>query len=140
MQDNGNLVLLNPSNQAFWVSNTPEITKKFQNQATKRCLDSNFNGVVYTLTCNTGLYQNWVIIKYLDGYSTIMNKSTGLYLTVSGSSILTRTRDGTTNQDWRIAGTQLLNRVTNKVLDSNDVGSVYSSTPNTFNYQKWNQV
>ena len=138
MKDDGNLVILNPSNQAFWSSNTYEYTRKFTNQATARCLDSNGNGNVYTLACNTGQYQNWVLVKYLDGYYTIMNRATGLFLTDSGSSVLTRARDGTTSQDWKINGVQILNRATNKALDSNANGNVYTLTANTGNYQKWN--
>ena len=138
IQDDGNLVILNPSNQSFWSSNTNEYTRKFTNQATSRCLDSNGNGAVYTLTCNRGQYQNWVLVKYLDGYFTIMNRATGLFLTGSGSSVLARARDGTTSQDWKINGVQVVNRFTNKVLDSNSAGNVYTLTPNTSNYQKWN--
>ena len=137
MQDDGNLVLYNPSDKAFWASNTNEYTRKFTNQATARCLDSNANGEVYTLTCNGGQFQNWAIVKYLDGFFTIMNRATGFYLTDSGSSVLARARDGTTSQDWKINGVQVLNRFTNEVLDSNNDGKVYTLPHNGGNFQKW---
>ena len=143
MQNDGNLVLFNRNNQPFWASKSFEITRKFTNQATKKCLSSNSNGAVSTSTCNSAQNQNWVVAKYSDGFSKIKNKASGLYLANflydSGSFVSTRAiNDATKNQDWIIIGSQVLNRATNRSLESNSEGMVFSSNMNSGDYQKWN--
>ena len=108
LQNDGNLALLNSNNFVYWISGSNEIEYS-------RCLNTGCKSSVSTLPCNI---QNkvWIRVKYLDGYSTYMNKATGLYLTDSGSSILTRAKDGSRNQDWIISDSQLVNRETNKII------------------------
>ena len=90
MQDDGNLVLYNPSNVPFWASQTPSHILKTKSQASSYCLDCNSNGTVYTSTSISIIKQNWLFVRYLDGFYTVMNMETGLYLTDSGRSILIR--------------------------------------------------
>ena len=140
MNDNGNLVLYNLSNQTFWSSNSSETVKKFKNQAVNKCLESNANGGVVCITCSNSNYQNWVEIKYKDGYSTLMNKANGFYLSDSGNLVSTKAKDGSINQDWLVTGTRIQNRATNKAILANVNGNVYSISPLTGIYQNWNQI
>jgi len=108
MQNDGNLVLINPKNQIYWVSNTNEFNNNF-------CIYNNCNGFFSSIPCNDQ-NKKWVIVNYLDGYSTIMNKATGLFLTDTGSTVLTRANDGTKNQDWYFSGKKITNRASNKKI------------------------
>jgi hypothetical protein len=53
-----------------------------QDEQTGRCLDSNYNGDVYTLPCNGGEYQNWYTGYFND---SIYNDQTHRCLDGSGS-------------------------------------------------------
>ena len=108
LQNDGNLALLNSNNFVYWISVSNEIEDS-------RCLNTGCKNSVSTLPCNNQI-KVWIRVKYLDGYSTYMNKATGLYLTDSGSSILTRAKDGRRNQDWIISDSQLVKRETNKII------------------------
>ena len=52
---------------------------------------------VTLVKCDKNDYQMWARLNYLDGYFTLMNKATGLYL---NGSIYTTAKDGSKRQDW----------------------------------------
>lgn len=133
MQADGNLVLFNSINQPKWSTNTklsnPKLafffygTLMIQNASTFVWLGNtnyNFTNLCLSSDGNPYLYacdgQEWYVKNYLDGFSTIMNKNNGLYLTDTASGILTTAGDETMSQDWKISGKQIVNRATNKIL------------------------
>ena len=63
-----------------------------------------------------------------------MNMATGLYFSDSGSSVFIRAEVGGANQDCTINIGNNINKATNKALESNAVGDVFSSATI---FQKW---
>jgi len=72
------------------------------------CLDSNYSGSVYVLSCNGGNYQNWNIIPD-DGLNEIQDAQTGLCLydyalTIAAptQSLQTKECDGNPAELWTV--------------------------------------
>ena len=114
IQNDGDLVLNDEKNNVLWSTNTIERTKKLANHTL--FLGMNSNRSLSADLCVSSSFQNWVMVEYLDGYITLMNEASGLYLTDTGSSLTAKIDDGSVNQDWKINGSQLFNRATSQYL------------------------
>ncbi|MEU3516855.1 ricin-type beta-trefoil lectin domain protein [Streptomyces sp. NPDC006654] len=120
---------------------TSTATGTYQNKQTKRCLDSDAVGNVYTLPCGDGnRYQQWTFAYYSNGVNTIQNVATGLCLALElDKSIITR--DGCSAADdrtWtKVGDTRRPVNWSSACLDSNDSGKVYALSCNGGNYQNW---
>jgi serine/threonine-protein kinase len=139
-----------------------------RNWATWRCLDSNFDGDVYTLDCNGGRYQDWYEVSW-DGYRKdndgpmwyfrggitwfrqLEDDATGRCLTSDfGGNVYTLPCDGSegqawehdTNADeigynWDQRADRWINKLTGMCLDSNYDGYVYTLPCNYGRFQDW---
>jgi Ricin-type beta-trefoil lectin domain len=114
-----------------------------KNAATGLCLDSNSPGSVYTLTCNGGLFQRWIITN-LNGGLQMKNWATGkcLYtVSPSPSFVGAGVCDGTSWTLWTETKSGSHRMYTNlahgRCLDSNAQGQVYIHACNAGNFQKW---
>lgn len=69
---------------------------------TGRCLDSNYNGNLYTLPCNGGLYQFWAWDgDAFDNRNTLQDDQTNRLLDSNGAgSAYTLGYSGSRYQDW----------------------------------------
>lgn len=56
---------------------------RIKNFQTSLCLDSNYDGFVYTRACNGGSFQRWIIHQLKQNRVKLENLATGLYLSVS---------------------------------------------------------
>jgi Ricin-type beta-trefoil lectin domain-like len=124
-------------------------------KATGYCLDSNANGLgngvgaVYTLPCNGGNYQKWLLFYHLSsGYYTLVDEATGRCLDSNGSaqagqgSSYTLPCNGGMYQDWSIypntlarTGMALENAQTSLWLSANP--GVFTKTQCYCGYQAW---
>jgi hypothetical protein len=113
--------------------------------ATALCLDSNDTGAVYTLRCNGGNYQQW-LLKPVTGYTTeynIIDAQTARCLDSNGSGqIYTLPCNGGNYQNWNMTPAsstpdQFQDVATQFCLDSNTSGQAYTLSCNGGNYQHW---
>jgi len=113
----------------------------YQNLATGFCLDSNANGQVYTLGCNGGSYQKWVVTS--NGATRIFkNLATGFCLDSNANGqVYTLGCNGGSYQKWVVTSsgaTRIFkNLATGFCLDSNAERRVYTLGCNGGSYQKW---
>lgn len=114
----------------------------WQNTATLRCLDSDFNGSVYTLDCNGGGFQLWTNAPLNFG-DQIRDRATGWCLdsNTAGHAYMLPCNNGAFQQ-WTVRrtggfGYEIRNVATGLCLDSNTSGSVYTLACNGGNFQRW---
>lgn len=122
-------------------------SRLLRNWATGRCLDMNYSGVVYTLGCNGGNYQNWDLVYVSDqaGFYALRNAQTGLYLYRDGSGVRGGSSLNQANSIYPFARSgqaweyQAEYRFTtgNVCLDSNGNGEVYAIGCNGGGNQTW---
>jgi serine/threonine-protein kinase len=137
-----------------------------RNWATGRCLDSNFDGDVYTLDCNWGPYQYWFNASWAGTYKNyegpiemggttwfrqLEDYATGRCLTSDfGGYVYTLPCDGSEAQGWEIAtnaaeigynpdrrADRWISKMTGMCLDSNHYGYVYTLPCNSGAFQNW---
>ena len=113
----------------------------YRDLATGFCLDSNGEGRVYTLGCNGGSFQKWVL-RSADGGVTLHNLATGFCLDINTQGrVYTLSCNGGNYQVWTRTrhGRQvtLRNLSTGFCLDSNTEGRAYTLGCNGGNYQRW---
>jgi lysophospholipase L1-like esterase len=113
--------------------------------ATALCLDSNDTGAVYTLRCNGGNYQQW-LLKPVAGYTSeynIIDGQTARCLDSNGSGqVYTSPCNGGNYQNWNMTPAsstpdQFQDIATQFCLDSNTSGQAYTLSCNGGNYQHW---
>ncbi|MEV0135577.1 hypothetical protein AB0H83_44890 [Dactylosporangium sp. NPDC050688] len=130
-----------------------------RNWETGRCLDSDWNGNVYTLPCNGGNFQNWYINVIIDrcGYgschvgSLLINAETGRCIVSWGAPAYVQTtsdwsdcwiRNQSQNWDTPTSNNYVVTRFKwypdpNFCLDSNYAGDVYTMSCNGGGFQNW---
>ncbi|TQS44010.1 RICIN domain-containing protein [Cryptosporangium phraense] len=113
----------------------------YTNLATGFCLDSNGQGRVYTLGCNGGSFQKWILHR-VDGGYTLRNLATGFCLDSNTEGrAYTLGCNGGNYQVWQreVHGSQRTwrNLSTGFCLDSNTDGKVYTLGCNGGSYQRW---
>ncbi|MEV6123086.1 ricin-type beta-trefoil lectin domain protein [Streptomyces sp. NPDC052077] len=126
-------------------SGTQAVGFQLKNVQTGRCLDSNYNGEVYTSPCAKGgdnPYQQWQWGYW--GVNALRNVETGLCLqNIAGDRVTTYDCDGTSEQIWSreypVANRETIsNKRTWRGLDSNANGQAYTSPYSTTNpYMQW---
>jgi ricin-type beta-trefoil lectin protein len=125
----GFAVSLAPSASATTTSYVTTI----HNSATGHCLDSNWAGQAYALTCNGGNYQKWTVVDRSDNrgvYTYIVDFETGKCLDSNSSgSLYTLSCNGGNYQCWDMSEDlltstwTLTDRATGRRLDSSGNGA-----------------
>jgi GDSL-like Lipase/Acylhydrolase family/Ricin-type beta-trefoil lectin domain len=113
--------------------------------ATGFCLDSNDNGAVYTLRCNGGNYQRWLLQPVAGSASeyNVVDAQTALCLDSNTSGrIYTLPCNGGNYQNWGMTPAnstpnQFQDMASQLCLDSNASGQAYTLSCNGGNYQRW---
>jgi serine/threonine-protein kinase len=120
-------------------------TTALKDVATALCLDSNGTGTVYTLPCNSGNYQQW-LLKPVAGYTgeySIIDAQTARCLDSNASGqVYALPCNGGNYQNWNMTPAsstpgQFQDTATQFCLDSNASGQVYALSCNGGNYQHW---
>jgi hypothetical protein len=107
-----------------------------QNRATGMCLDSNWEGWVYTNPCNSNnIYQHWYASYAGAGVSRFFSGASGRYLDSNyDGSVYTLLYNGGPHQVWyKYASGALVNYQTHRCLDSYYDKRVYTLPCSGFN-------
>lgn len=134
-----------------WSSSTSSAgAVRFQSQGGDRdCLDSNWEGDVYSIACNARDYQRWYIEPGLEpGLYRLKNKKTGRYLEGIGTAadqVTTKpSRPKFRNQNWFIENNTIRSATSGKgtvydVKGSIDVRMTLGSV-NPPEFGRWSQL
>jgi Ricin-type beta-trefoil lectin domain len=115
---------------------------------TRRCLDANGGGGIYTLPCNAGNLQQWLVTR--SGYPSgtpylIRQPATGQCLQHRNNDVVTSPcNESVTAQQWELDGDTIRALSGGLCLDSNangktdhDPGPVYMHSCNGGYFQNW---
>ncbi|MEQ4720991.1 hypothetical protein [Nonomuraea sp. B19D2] len=124
-------------------------TVKFRNQGSNHCLDSNSGGDVYSIACNAGDYQRWIIEPGIKpGWYFLRNKKTGRYLEKRGlgpNEVVTRPKSPKfVNQNWLIENNTIRSATNKNPTLYDEKGTkdirVTRGSVNPPAYGKWSQI
>jgi hypothetical protein len=113
--------------------------------STVLCLDSNSSGNVYTLKCNGGNNQQWLlqpIAGYTSEYNIIDAQTVRCLDSNSNGQVYTLPCNGGNYQNWNMTPAnstpnQFQDMATQLCLDSNTSGQAYTLSCNGGDYQRW---
>ena len=121
------------------TASSEDVVRRFTNAATGLTLTA-FYSSVFTQSRNNGSSELWIVRPVNGDSYNLINVFTGYYLDSDSSGyIYAYPRNWDRNQRWTFNGSTIVNYGTGLALDSNPAQSVYGLSPNSGNYQNWNQ-
>lgn len=87
-----------------------------KNQATKKCLDTTLQGLVYAIPCNGGDHQEWVI----ENDRSLSNLGTKRCLDSNGKNVYAIPCNGGVYQQWGTSHVHLQNEASGMCLEDDE--------------------